>query len=272
MKKLNEIKKWEDMIGNVVNCDCLEGMKLIPDKSIDMILTSPPYDNLRDYTGGDNFFFCYTALEITRILKDGGVCVWIVSDSVVNGSESMASFKQAIYFNEICGLNLHDTMIYQKNAMPFPDQSRYIHAFEYMFVFSKGKPKTINLIKEKTKGYKPSISNTQRNKDGSVTKLKYETGKEERSRWNVWIYEVGFMKSAKQKYVFEHPAIFPEKLAQDHTVTWSNANDLVLDPFAGSGTTLRACKDLNRRFIGMEIGKKYCEICDKRLAQEVMQF
>ena len=130
-------------------------------------------------------------------------------------------------------------MIYQKNAMPYPEQTRYIQCFEFMFIFSKGKPKAHNLLKEKTKGYKPSKTSTQRNTDGTTTELKYEQGKKYRNRWNVWVYDVGYNKTTKDKIAFQHPAMFPEQLANDHIISWSNEGDIVLDPFMGSGTTAK---------------------------------
>lgn len=254
----------EKVRNEIIVGDCLEVMKKLPDKCVDLVLTSPPYDTLRDYKGY-SFDFEKTAQELARVTKDGGVIVWVVGDQVKDGSETCTSFKQAIYFKEMCGLRLHDTMIYQKKAMPFPDKTRYIQCFEYMFILSKGKPKTHNLLQEKTKGYKPSTTNTQRMKDGTKRLLKYQQGKEYRNRWNVWVYDVGYMKSAKEKYIFEHPAIFPEKLANEHIHTWSNEGDIVLDPMAGSGTTLSEAQKLNRKFIGIEISPEYCKIAEERL-------
>jgi len=252
-------------INKIYNMDNIEGMRLLDDNCIDLTVTSPPYDNLRTYNG---FIWDFegVANELYRVTKDGGVVVWIVGDRVKNGSETLIPFKQALYFKEI-GFNVHDTMIYQKNVMPFPEQTRYIQCFEYMFIFSKGKPITHNLLKEKTKGYKPSKTSTQRNVDGTTTQLKYEQGKEYRNRWNVWIYDVGFNKTTKDKFAFDHPAMFPEQLAQDHIISWSNEGDLVLDPFMGSGTTAKMAKLNNRNYIGFEISKDYCDIANKRISE-----
>lgn len=245
--------------------ESVEFMKAnMPDNFIDLTITSPPYDDLRKYNG---FIFDYKSMadELYRVTKNGGVVVWIVGDRVKNGSETLLPYEQAQYFKSI-GFYVHDTMIYQKNAMPFPEQTRYIQCFEYMYVFSKGKPLTHNMLKEKTKGYKPSKSSTQRNADGTTTTLKYEQGKEFRNRWNVWVYDVGYNKTTKDKIAYKHPAQFPEALAQDHILTWSNENDIVFDPMCGSGTTCKMAYLNNRNFIGIDMSEEYInDICIPRL-------
>lgn len=249
-------------LNKIHNIDCLEFMKTLPDKCIDLVLTSPPYDNLRDYKGY-SFNFEGIAKELFRIIKRGGVVVWIVGDATIDGSESGTSFKQALFFKEI-GFNLHDTMIYQKNSFPFPPSNRYFGVFEYMFVFSKGNPKTTNLIKVGTvKQIKNNNSSASRQKDGTVKKIKYETGKDERIKENVWVYECGYNKSSLDNP--EHPATFPELLAVDHIKSWSNEGDIVFDPMIGSGTTGKMATILNRNYIGCEISPEYCKIAEDRI-------
>ena len=228
----------ENYINKVIQGDCLEVMKEIPDKNVDMVLTSPPYDNLRDYKGY-TFNFEGIAQEIYRVLKDGGVCVWIVGDATIKGSETGTSFKQALYFKEI-GFNLHDTMIWEKTgAGAVGSIYCYWQNFEYMFVFSKGKPKTFNPIcdrenkmigKQKTSG--------GRNKEGVSTCKRDIIAKPLGRRFNNW--------RINQETKGEHPAPFPEKLAEDHIISWSNEGDIILDPMAGSGTTLKMAKKNNR--------------------------
>jgi len=253
-------------INQIICGDCLEVMKGLPDKCIDLTVTSPPYDNLRTYNG---FVFDFEGIakELYRITKDGGVVVWVVGDRVINGSETLIPFNQALFFKQI-GFNIHDTMIYQKNAMPFPEQTRYIQCFEYMFVMSKGKPKSHNMIKEPTRVANriKNKKSCQRNKDGTTTPMKYETGKNERNKWNVWVYEVGYNKTTKDKEAFQHPAMFPEALARDHIISWSNKGDLVLDPFVGSGTTAKMALLNGRNYIGIDISEEYCEIAKKRVS------
>ena len=255
-------------INQIICGDCLEVMKGLPDKCIDLTVTSPPYDDLRTYNGF-NWDFEGVAKELYRITKDGGVVVWVVGDRVINGSETLIPFNQALYFKQI-GFNIHDTMIYQKNAMPFPEQTRYIQCFEYMFVMSKGKPKSCNMIKEPTRvanRIKNKKSSCNRNKDGTTTPMKYETGKDERNKWNVWVYEVGYNKTTKDKEAFKHPAMFPEALARDHIISWSNKGDIVLDPFVGSGTTCKMAILNGRNYLGIDISEEYCEIARKRIAK-----
>lgn len=245
--------------------DNIEGMNQLSDNFIDLTVTSPPYDNLRDY---NNFIFDFenVANQLFRVTKDGGVVVWVVGDSYdKRGSESLTSFNQAIYFKEI-GFNVHDTMIYKKNSYPFPPSNRYYQQFEYMFVFSKGKPKTHNLLRQKTKWKKDTKEiSTYRKKDGSTAEMKYEKGKDERILDNVWDINTGFMRTTKDKFAYEHPAMFPEELAEKHILSWSNEGDLVFDPFVGSGTTPKMAKKNNRNYLGFDISKKYIDIAIKRI-------
>jgi len=248
----------------ILQGDCVEVMRGMEAASVDMVLTSPPYDNLRTYNGY-TFDFESTAREIQRVLKPGGVCVWVVGDATVKGSETGTSFRQALFFKEI-GFNLHDTMIYEKNN-PIPlTHNRYEQQFEYMFVFSKARPKTFNpiLIECKNAGKEYNIKRPQiydksakrHNRDEII-----ET-KKTKQAFNIWNYSVGIDKKDNTN----HTAPFPEKLAQDHILSWSNEGDTVLDPFLGSGTTLLAAQKLNRNGIGIEISEEYCEIARKRLS------
>ncbi len=255
--------------------DCVELMKEIPDDFIDLTITSPPYDNLRDYNNEVTWNFekfKEVAKELFRITKPGGVVVWVVGDATIKGSETGTSFRQALFFKD-CGFNLHDTMIYQKDACPFPETNRYYPMFEYMFVFSKGKPKTVNLIADKpNKRYGEKIaSSTQRRPDGKTVKVSANktdptrTVKKYGVRGNVWQYSPGYNKSTKDKYAYKHPAIFPEQLVKDHILTWSNPGDIVFDPFLGSGTTAKMAVLTDRCYIGFEISKEYFDIACQRL-------
>ena len=241
----------------------MEGFKLLDENCIDLTETSPPYDNLRKYN--NKFDFENVAKQLFRVTKLGGVVVWVVADKTLSGSESGTSFRQALFFKEI-GFNLHDTMIYMSDKPPLT-HNRYEQKFEYMFVFSKGKPKTFNPIKEKCKyvgSDKRARTFRQTGDELQETHLKNKVNKE-KIKGNVWYFSTGFNKSTKDKIAFKHPAIFPEKLAEDHILSWSNENDIVLDPFMGSGTTAKMSIINNRKYIGFEIEKKYCDISEERL-------
>ena len=257
---------------DIITGDCVSCMSEMDSDTIDLTVTSPPYDQLRDYKGY-SFDFENTAKQLYRITKPGGVVVWVVGDSVINGSESGTSFKQALYFKEI-GFNLHDTMIYQKTSSSLPDVSRYFQAFEYMFVLSKGKPKTVNLLVDRKNSTGGTMRTTKghRTKDGKMEyKPNVKPTLEYGLRFNIWSYHTGYMKTTKDDYAFKHPAMFPEALAKDHILTWSNERDLVLDPFAGSGTTLKMAKQNNRDYLGIEMSEEYIEIIRKRLEQDAIQ-
>jgi len=232
-------------------------MKKLPDRFVDLTVTSPPYDNLRAYNGF-TWDFEATAKELFRITKDGGVIVWVVNDSTINGSETGESFKQALYFKSI-GFNLHDTMIYAKtNPTPY-HHNRYNPTFEYMFVLSKGKPKTFNPIMEKTKSKTPRTG-TFRYPDGSLREANTPEPKEWKMLGNIFYYAVGVDRECK-----EHPAKFPEKLANDHILSWSNPGDLVFDLFMGSGTTAKMSIANGRNFLGFDISEEYCNLAKNRV-------
>jgi len=244
---------------NLMLGDCLERMKEIPDGCVDLTVTSPPYDNLRTYNGtldwGDHVWKPVIQ-ELFRVAKQGGVVVWVVGDATVKGSETGTSFKQALYFME-CGFNLHDTMIYEKSGMAYPDSTRYHNVFEYMFVMTKGAIGTCNLIKDRANKYVGTQGGNKRG--GLCTRGEYG------ARFNIWRFANGRDNSSKDREAFQHPAIFPEALANDHILSWSNEGDTVLDPFMGSGTTGKMAKKLNRRFIGIEKDESYFEIARARI-------
>src|SRR5699024_5473585 len=237
-----ELKKMQEFLNRVIHGDCSEIMQYMPSESVDLTVTSPPYDGLRDYKGF-SFPFEEIANQLYRVTKDGGIVVWIVGDQTKDFCESMKSFKQAFYFKEI-GFKLLDTMIYAKKsyAPAYPTMRRYAQTFEYMFVFVKGKkPKTFNPIQ--TEKSESSIvgekTSSYRQADGTTKKTRVKAEKLTKAECNVWVYDVGFMKSSKDKISFEHPATFPEQLALDHILSWSNERDVILDCFSGSGTTFK---------------------------------
>lgn len=262
--------EWIEIeLNKIYNNECVEGIrKYIKDESIDLTVTSPPYDNLRKYKGY-SFDFEQTADELYRITKNGGIVVWIVGDETKNFCESLSSFKQAIYFVDNCGFNLLDTMIYKKigSPSPYPNLKRYGSIFEYMFIFSKGKPKTFNPIRDRpNKSWgKLNSGNTARQKDGTTKSAGSYVPKQFGIRFNLWEYHVGKNKDTKDKIAMLHPARFPEKLAEDHILSWSNENDIVFDPFMGSGTTAKMALLNNRKYIGFEVSREYIEIANQRI-------
>jgi DNA modification methylase len=355
---------------NKILCgNSVEKLKLMSDSSVDLTVTSPPYDDIRFYSdeftasfdktvedfsdekefkrelsafkkkkiaekltenNGYSFPFEDIADELYRVTKPGGVVVWVVGDAVDKGSESGSSFRQALYFKDI-GFNIHDTMIYEKNGTSFParrDGNRYSQIFEYMFVFSKGKPKTHKLVCDKpnkwtgwgsfndkfnfdsieeshtesekqelfglirkalkSMGYKETQNgltidddgfdfrkvnysklglgvSSMRGKDGKLKSRVQKPVPEFSPRNNIWKYNTGKNFSTKDKIAFEHPAIYPEKLVEDHVLTWTEPGDVVLDPFVGSGTTTKMAHLNDRKWIGIDISQKYAELAKDRM-------
>ena len=268
---LNELYKqayYKNKFGMILCGDCVEIMRKMDDACIDLTVTSPPYDNLRTYNGNIDQWnfekFKEIAKELYRVTADGGVVVWIVADATIKGSETGTSFRQALWFMD-CGFNLHDTMIWEKPTFTATGSLsvRYASVFEYMFVFSKGKPKTFNPIKDKPNkhGCEKKKASTIRTSNGFKMMAKDKNIARFGQRHNVW--KISPCNSSKERT--GHPAQFPEQLAKDHIISWSNPNDIVFDPFMGSGTTAKMAMLNNRRFIGCEISEEYCNIIKNRL-------
>lgn len=260
----------EQYTNRIIHAYSDEFLQQLPENTVDLVITSPPYDDLRDYENCAtwNFdVFKTIAQELFRVMKDGGVVVWVIGDKTDKGNKSLTSFKQALYFQEV-GFNMYDVIIYEKAGSGPPHPNRYFNAFEYMFVLSKGKPKTVNLLCDrpnKWAGHSTYGDVTRREQDGSLTNKGKKVVKDFSVRTNVWRYINGRGFSTKDKIAYEHPAIFPEKLVEDHILSWSNEGDIVLDPFGGSGTTGKIANKLNRKWILIEAVAEYCEIAEKRI-------
>lgn len=252
-------------VNRIECCDNVQGLRTLPDECIHLTVTSPPYDNLRDYNG---FSWDVAGLiaELWRVTKPGGVVVWIVADATINGSETGTSFRQALAFMD-AGFRLHDTMIWSKPGFTAVGtlKTRYASTFEYMFVFSKGAPRVFNPIKDrKNISANKKKYGTIRQKDGSLVPMSSQgkTYAEYGQRFNVWS-----MPPEQSNRKRRHPAQFPEALPRDHILSWSNPGDVILDPFMGSGTTAIAAIHAGRRYVGFEISEEYCKIANRRISE-----
>jgi len=272
---IEEENTIEDFVNKIICSDSEKALKDLPSCSIDLTITSPPYDDIREYNGYqfNDQTLANIIAELYRVTKIGGVIVWVVGDATINGSESGSSFRQALKFME-AGFKLHDTMIYEKNTSSFPAKrtgNRYTQIFEYMFVFSKDKPKTANLICDKPNkwaGHTNWGKNTNRLKNGELQETSdIKPVPDFSPRNNIWKYNIGKGFNSSDKESHEHPAIFPEQLAEDHILSWSNEGDIILDPFSGSGTTCKMAKKHKRKYIGIDISSDYCLLAEKIIAK-----
>lgn len=259
MKPYHQSKNY-----SIYNKNCLEYLKSLPDNSLKFILTSPPYDSLRNYQGY-SFDFEEIAKELARTLQEGGVIIWNVADATVKGSETGTSMRQALFFMD-CGLRLHDTMIYEKqNPMPASKSSkRYHQAWEYLFCFSKGTPETFNPFMVPAKYAHVEANMKHRGKDGSLEYVKTKRNSHTKVR-NIFSYTIGGGHSTTDKEAYGHPALMPEKLAEDQILTWTNPGDTVFDPFNGAGTSGKMAVKNDRNYIGTEISKEYCDLSKTRI-------
>jgi site-specific DNA-methyltransferase (adenine-specific) len=251
---------------DVIICgDNCEVMRKMPSESIDLVVTSPPYDDLRTY-GGHSWDFYGVAWNLKRLLKPGGVIVWNVGDATKDGSETGTSMRQALHFQQL-GLRIHDTMIFRKtNPIPLT-HNRYEQEWEYAFVISNGKPSAWNPLMRKNLTAGVSVNWSSRAvADNAARRSRDEitTTKDQSQRGNIFEYSI-----AKDR-VGDHPAPFPSEFARDMIASWSNEGDIVLDPFSGSGTTAKMAKHNGRKYIGIEVNPDYVEISKQRLAQGVL--
>ena len=255
----------DNYINSIIEGDCAEVMKNLDDNVIDLTVTSPPYDDLRNYNGYI-FPFEEVAKGLFRVTKPGGIVVWVVADATIAATETGTSFKQALYFKEI-GFNLHDTMIFKKqNPIPQIYRKRYNNEFEYMFVLSKGAVKTHNPIMVDCAHAGLELNGTtykNYSKNRQIREKPAKPVREKKIKGNIWEYVVG--KKQEDQEAREHPAPFPCGLARDHILSWTNKDDIVFDPMSGSGTTVRVACELNRRYIGIDISPEYCEMARKRI-------
>jgi len=268
MIEITKATKQTIKLNTIYHADCVVLMEYMDADFVDLTVTSPPYDELRNYNGY-HFNFESIAKGLFKVTKKGGVVVWVVGDQTIKGNETGTSFRQALYFKQV-GFNLFDTMIYLKTPRGAVGNNKtYWQAFEYMFILSKGTPKTINLIKDReNKDERDGDNGTKRLHDGTLLKLKRAGYSKYGRRTNVWEYLIGSGHSASDDIAYKHPAIFPEKLVQDHIKSWSNPGDVVFDPMCGSGTTCKMAKLNKRDFIGVDISSEYCKIAEERLRQK----
>lgn len=264
------MRKIENIKNTIIQGDSSKVLRTFPEGSIDLVVTSPPYDNLRDYTKESTWnmeVFQKIADQLYRVMAPGGVIVWVVGDQIENGGKTLTSYKQAIYFQSI-GFKIFDVIIYEKAGTGPPHPNRYFNSFEYMFILSKGTPKTINLLRDKPNKWANQTTYaeiTRREKDGTLTNKGKKTINEFGVRTNIWRYANGKGFATKDDIAYQHPAIFPEKLVEDHIKAWSNEGDLILDPFGGSGTVAKIAKNLQRDWVLIEVSKEYCDIAKQRL-------
>ncbi len=261
----------DKFVNQIIEGNCVDVMNKFDNEVIDLTITSPPYDDLRNYKG---FVFPFESIakELYRITKQGGVVVWVVNDATIEGSETGSSFKQALYFKEV-GFNLHDTMIFRKkNPIPQIYRKRYNNEFEYMFVFSKGvvkthKPLMVDCLHAGLELNGTTYKNFSKNEQTREKMAK--PVKDKKIKGNIWEYVVG--KKQEDQEAKGHPAPFPCELVRDHITSWTNAGDLVFDPMSGSGTTARVACEMNRNYIGIDMSQEYCEMARKRVKLIEMQ-
>ena len=275
LKKITEIANGETTplqtigpykLGNVYCVDCVEGMKAIPDGSVDLVVTSPPYDRTRDYNGF-SFDLHATGEQIFRILRDGGVAAVVIQDQTKNFGKSLTSFRTVVDWCDNIGFKLFECVIYRKHGTEgawWTQRFRVDH--EYMPIFVKGhRPKYFNKdpLKIPSKhGGKTMTGSGNRQTNGRTTQTIRRAINLTKCRGTVWEY---LMAGDKNPVKRKHPAPFPDKIPLDFIQCFCQPDGIVLDPFMGSGSTAVSAKKLGRHFLGFDISSEYCKIAETRL-------
>lgn len=252
---------------NEIYCiDCVEGMKKIPDNSVDIVVTSPPYDGIRDYNGF-NFDLHETGRGLIRILKEGGIVAMVIQDQTKNFGKTLTSFKTIIDWCDNIGFKLFECVIYRKHGSEgawWTNRFRVDH--EYMPIFLKGeKPQYFN--KENLKvpsihGGKVMTGSGSRRTDGKTNARVTRPINTMKCRGTIWNY---LMAGDKDPIKRQHPAPFPDQIPLDFIECFCPPGGVVLDPFMGSGSTAVAAKKLNRKYIGFDTSEEYIKIAHARL-------
>lgn len=255
-------------INNIYHGNCVQLMKEMEEGMVDLTVTSPPYDDLRNYNGY-HFDFEGVAQGLFHVTRPGGIVVWVVGDRIVKGDRTLTSFRQALYFQEV-GFNVHDVMIYKKKNTPFMRSNAYTNCYEFMFVFSKHHVNTFNRLMDKTirQGFEGMPFN--KGADGINRKV-FKELKAEKTKVNIWEYAVGLGGTTSDREAFKHTAVYPEKLAEDHILTWTNPGDLVFDPMCGSGTTCKMALLRGRNYLGFDISDEYVQLSKDRISKYASQ-
>jgi DNA modification methylase len=244
-------------------------LKKLPDNCIDIVVTSPPYDRIRDYNG----FECNLhniGEQLSRVLKDGGIIVMVIQDQTKDFGKSLTTFRTILDWCDNFNLKLFETVIYKKHGAEgawWTKRFRVDH--EYIPVFLKGK-RPAYFTKEHLKIPSKHAGKTMtgcatRLTNGSTLKSKKLKINPTKCRGTIWDY-VTCGDGGKLKH--EHPATFPDKIPVDFIETFCPPGGIVLDPFMGSGTTALAALNLGRNFLGFDISNEYVSLANKRVDLE----
>jgi site-specific DNA-methyltransferase (adenine-specific) len=259
------IKVGELELNKIYCMDCLEGMRKLPDDSIDLVVTSPPYDNLRTYKGFSVDLHS-TGKEAYRVLKDGGIAVMVIQDQTKAFAKTLTSFRLIIDWCDNIGFRLFETIIYRKYGTEGAWwKARFRVDHEYMPIFLKGKkPQYFNkklLMVPSKHGGEILTGSGNRRTTGETTKTVTRPINPTKCRGTIWDY---LMAGDKDPLKRKHPAPFPDQIPIDFITCFCPPKGIVLDPFIGSGSTAVAAKKLGRHYIGFEITPEYCEIAEQR--------
>ena len=258
-------------VNKIICEDNITYLKTLPDECIDFVITSPPYDALRDYNGY-KLDLHGLGVELLRVLKDGGICVMVIQDSTRDFAKSLTSFRTIVDWCDNIGFRLFECNIYNRQGTEgawWKKRFRVDH--EYMPIFLKGKrPQYFDKenIKIPSKhGGKIMTGANIRTKNGQTGSRKVKINP---TKCPGTVMTFGNTCGGESKLKSKHPAVFPNMLAYDMIECFCPEDGTVLDPFNGSGTTTLAAKCLGRNYIGIDVSEEYNKIARERLETEII--
>lgn len=265
--RIDDIHDWVDK----VHCmECVEGMEMLPDDCVDLVVTSPPYDAVRKYNGFA-FDLHQTGAQIHRVLKDGGIAAMVIQDQTKDFGKSLTSFRTIIDWCDSFGFKLFECVIYRKNGS---EGAWWKHRFrvdhEYIPLFLKGdRPAYFDkqpLRVPSKHGGKVMSGSGNRRTDGATNGTVRREINATKCRGTIWNY---LMAGDKNPLKRKHPAVFPDAIPSDLIQCFCPPGGIVLDPFIGSGSTAVQALKHERHFIGFDISQEYCDLCNQRLEKDV---
>ncbi len=263
-------------INSIIHGDCEEILKKIPDNSIDLIVTSPPYADSRKKTYGgispDKYveWFLPKTKDLLRVLKPTGTFILNIKEKAVNGERHTYVIEIILNMRKQGWLWTEEFVWHKRNCYPGKWPNRFRDAWERCLQFNKDK--RFNMYQEAVMVPMGDWAQTRLKSLSETDKIRDESKSNSGFGKNVskWVgrenaYPTNVLYLATECYNRNHSATFPFSLPEWFIKLFTKVGDVVLDPFVGVGTTAIVANNMHRRYVGIDIKKEYCEFAKKEI-------